>query len=61
MTTLPHDGLEQFYEAMATTLDELPEDQRQLFLAKVALYLASRLEDPQDALDAVAAGRAHLE
>ena len=61
MSEMSYDGLEQFYEAMAEAIDNLPEDKRQLFLSKVALYLASRLKDPKDALDAIAAGRAHLE
>ena len=43
--TLPFADLEQVYEELAITLDELPEAQERLFLAQLALALAHRIPD----------------
>lgn len=39
--------MEQLFMQLSSQLDRLPEDRRQLFLAKLCLLLADRLEDEQ--------------
>lgn len=60
MSRLGDAGLEAVYEAMAETLDTLPPDVREVYLAKLALLMAEALGDTDRALAAVRAARAHL-
>jgi hypothetical protein len=39
--------MEQLFMQLSSQLDRLPEDRRPLFLAKLCLLLADRLEDEQ--------------
>lgn len=42
--------MEQVYEAMAEGIEAVGEDQAAVYLAKLALALAERLNDPQAAV-----------
>jgi len=52
--------LEDTYEALAESLDALPEDQAPVYLAKVCLALAKELGDHGRALEIIGECRAHL-
>lgn len=60
-TTLPFADLEQVYERLATTLDELPEAQERLFLAQLALALAHRVDDVDRVMAAIEEARRGVE
>jgi hypothetical protein len=53
--------MENFYEALAEALDQVPEDKSNLFLCKVALSLANQVIDPKNALEAIKAGMQHMD
>ncbi|MFQ3788525.1 DUF2783 domain-containing protein [Halomonas sp. A29] len=55
--TLPFADLEQIYEHLAETLDELPEAQERLFLAQLALALAHRVGDAERVMAAIEEAR----
>lgn len=57
---LPFDELEQAYELLAVTLDEVGETQEQVFLCKLALALANKLPNYGDFHDAVSVARQDL-
>lgn len=59
--TLPFADLEQIYEALAITLDELPEVQERLFLAQLALALAHRIPDAALVREAIEEARRGVE
>ncbi|WP_278923984.1 hypothetical protein [Pseudophaeobacter profundi] len=46
--------IERVYDALATTLDSLTADKRDLFLAKIALLLAHELGDADRICDLIA-------
>jgi hypothetical protein len=46
--------LEDFYDALAQTIDHVGEAQTPLFLTKLALHLASEVRDPARLQDALA-------
>ena len=52
--------LEEVYDAIADAVDEAPEDKRLLFLAKLALTLASQLGDAAKVSEAIAAAARDL-
>ncbi|MEQ5800524.1 hypothetical protein [Halomonas sp. H10-9-1] len=52
-TTLPFADLEQVYERLANTLDELPESEERHFLAQLALALANRVADVGQVMAAI--------
>jgi len=51
--TLPFVDLEQAYERLAETLDDLPEAQESHFLAQLALALAHRVPDVDQVMAAI--------
>lgn len=55
--TLPFAELEEVYEQLAETLDELPESQESLFLAQLALALAHRIADKEQVVAAIEEAR----
>ncbi|MFY0991687.1 hypothetical protein [Halomonas sp. C05BenzN] len=59
--TLPFADLERVYEALATTLDALPEAQERLFLAQLALALAHRVPDASQVMTAIDEAREGVE
>ncbi|SEP87193.1 hypothetical protein [Thalassovita taeanensis] len=46
--------IERVYDALATALDSLTDDKRDLFLAKIALLLAHELGDADRICDLIA-------
>lgn len=59
--TLPFADLEAAYEAIAETIDSLPEGRERLFLAKLSLALAHRVADPAQVDAAIREARQDLE
>ncbi|WP_163557833.1 DUF2783 domain-containing protein [Halomonas sp. NO4] len=55
--TLPFADLEQVYERLATTLDELPAAEESHFLAQLALALAHRVPDVDQVMAAIEEAR----
>ncbi len=53
--------LESIYEALANTLDAIAPEQREVYLAKLALALCDTLGAPQACLDTILECRAGLE
>ena len=53
-------ALEDAYDRLAETLDEVPPDRRVLFLAKLALALANLLDNPAEFTAALEAARRDL-
>jgi hypothetical protein len=60
MPLAPED-LEAVWSELADSIDAIPPERRELFLCKLALALASALDDPQRARDAFALARRSLE
>lgn len=54
------EDLETVYEAMAQALDSLPQDARELYLAKLALALCDTLGEAAPCLQAIAECRTGL-
>ena len=54
------DEVETVYEAMARQIDAVGAEHSELFLAKLALLLAERLDDTGAALDAIASAAVNL-
>tara|TARA_B100001939_G_scaffold201362_1_gene173037 strand:- start:7236 stop:7412 length:177 start_codon:yes stop_codon:yes gene_type:complete len=53
--------LEQIYDLMAETLDEVGEDRHALFLAKLSLTLAHKLGDADAVREAITIAREDLD
>jgi len=51
---MTQDDLETLYESLAESLDTLPAEARELYLAKLALALAETLENAPRALEIIA-------
>ncbi|WP_353192451.1 DUF2783 domain-containing protein [Pandoraea pnomenusa] len=47
-------GLEEIYDALALAIDAVPDDKRELLLAKIALLLANEIADPSRVLSLIA-------
>ncbi len=58
---LDAEALEAVWSDLAESLDAVAPHQRELFLCKLALALASALDDPESAHDAFALARTSLE
>jgi hypothetical protein len=54
------DHREQVYALLANAVDDISPDQEQLFLAKVALLLALRLDDPDAVAEILSSCRSDL-
>ena len=52
--------LEAVYDLLSEAIDAVPEDQRELFLAKLALVLANMVGSPGQVAAAVKAAAANL-
>ena len=59
--TLNPGQLETVYEALAETLDTLPEDRHALYLAKLALLLAHEIGNPETVRSHITVARANLD
>jgi hypothetical protein len=53
--------LEVFYDALAESLDAVPDDKRDLFLTKLALLLSNDVVDPEKLKRALVSARANIE
>lgn len=56
----PDHSLEDFYETLARTIDEVGPDHDSLLLAKLALLLANALDDPERAVALISEARNHI-
>lgn len=54
------DDLETAYEAIAEAVDDVPESQERLFLAKLCLALCHRITDPERVREAIREARTRL-
>lgn len=52
--TLPFEDLEEVYDLLATTLDQVGEENHALFLARLAVTMAHKCNDMDLVRDAVA-------
>ena len=52
--------LERVYESVAIALDAIPQDKREVYLAKLVLVLAEQSADPAHVLQAIQACREDL-
>lgn len=46
-------GLEDIYDTLALAIDAVPEDKRELLLAKVVLLLAEDVRDPKRVIERI--------
>jgi hypothetical protein len=60
MSSAPFDDLERAYETLAVAVDQAGPDHEAVFLAKLALALAERLNSPADFEACVAVALADL-
>ena len=58
--SLDFPDLEQFYETLATSLDVVPQDKREVFLCKLCLLMARELGDIAVAQQLIKAAQNHL-